>query len=189
MTQQNRASCAGVSERGWRGRLVPVPRPAGEPAFLTLRSGGPFSYFSATGAIETRDLSARDASIGISTFGSEPHPFILPAEYTHVLVTRPGASGVARWYLRTLPEEEIGVLALSGETRGTGPTLLRWAGPCRTFAFTLEGNENWTHLVCMDTGGRPMPAKQEGGLRRRITLPVPGFVMVRSAGPWVLQPT
>jgi hypothetical protein len=90
--------------------------------------------------------------------------------------------------LRTLPEEEIGVLDFSGETRGTGHTLLRWAGPRRTFAFTLEGNENWTHLVCMDTRGQPMSAEREGDLRGRITLPVPGFVMVRSAGPWVLRP-
>ncbi|MFF2720116.1 hypothetical protein [Streptomyces sp. NPDC058011] len=112
-----------VSERGWRGRLIPIPRQGGEPAFLTIRAGGPFSWFSVTGVIDTPELSSQDAAIGLSTYGSKALPFIVPAEFTHVLVKRSGSgsSGLARWYLDTLPQDRIGALASTGETRARGP--------------------------------------------------------------------
>lgn len=178
-----------VSERGWRGRLIPVPRQGGEPAFLTIRAGGPFSWFSVTGVIDTPELSSQDAKIGLSTHGSKALPFIVPAEFTHVLVKRSGSgsSGLARWYLDTLPQDRIGALASTGETRGTGPALLRWEGPRRAFAFTLNGPENWSWIQVTDRRGRPVAAEREGDLRGRITLSAPGHVMVRSDGPWSLR--
>ncbi|MFI9019168.1 hypothetical protein ACIGZI_34600 [Streptomyces griseus] len=140
--------------------------------------------------IDTPELHSCNAQVGLSTYGSKPLPFIIPAEYTHVLVKRSGGmnhSGIARWYLDTLPPDEIGTLAFSGETRGTGPTLLRWVGPRPTFAFTLDGNENWSGLMVTDARGRYMSADLEGNLRGRLTLPVTGYAMVRSSGPWSLR--
>ncbi|MFI8875739.1 hypothetical protein [Streptomyces sp. NPDC055243] len=165
---------------------MPVPHPAKEPAFLTIRSGGPFSWFSVTGAIDTPELHSRDAQVGLSTYGSKPLPFIVPAEYTHVEVRR-NSGGVARWYLDTLPQTQIGSLAFTGETAGTGPTLLRWSGPRRTFTYTLDGNENHSGLMVSDAQCRYMSADREGTLRGRLTMPAAGYVMVRSDGPWALR--
>jgi hypothetical protein len=178
-----------IRERGWRSRLVRIPRAGGTPAVLQLRSGGIATHFSAHGAVETAEVSSRDGVAYVrSTWNRLWHPFVMEPKDTHLHVVRGGgdSGGIARWYLRSVPLEDLRELA--PVTLGRRNEVLIWSGGRRTFSFTFSDKEEYRcGLFFSDPKGNIVQVDHEGTFRGRITLPGRGFLTVRSLKDWTLK--
>ncbi|MFE2296543.1 hypothetical protein [Streptomyces sp. NPDC059452] len=178
---------AGVSAQGWRSRMVPIPRPAGEPAIVELRSGGFLTHFSAMGGIDTEHVRSEDDHVYVtSTTGTKPFLFVLAPKHTHVKVKRHGgdSGGIARWHLRTIAPESL--RKLESELEGDGGEVLSGSRGGE-FSFSFEQKDGVAGFVCTDFRGNPMDITHEGHMRGRVKIPGPGYITVVALGPWKLK--
>jgi len=170
---------------GWRTRTIPVHRPRGAPAILTVRSRGPLTDFFVHPVVETPGVK-EEGPLLLQTFGTEPHMFVLPGRYTHVKVERigRGASGIARWNLdRTSPGD---LRLLRGRVTGAGAEVFKWNGGegLLRFDFTHKYGFRSVFGFFSFENGEEERMEREGKSRGTVTIPGPGFVSIQAPGNW-----
>ncbi|MFF7313931.1 hypothetical protein [Streptomyces sp. NPDC008137] len=177
-------SFEGFPVGGWRTRTVPVHRAAGSPAVLVVRSRGPLTSFVITPVIDTPRVK-RTGGYLLRTWGTAPHAFVLPGEYTHVEVERAGreSNGFARWSLDRIAVDEL--RPLRGRVIGTGSQVFIWRGSEGRFRFdfTDKYSRNSFGFFSFDDG-REDRLESDGDTRGTATIPGPGFVRIQSPGTW-----
>lgn len=180
-------SFEGFPVGGWRTRTVPVHREAGSPAVLVVRSRGPLTNFTITPVIDTPRVK-RTGGYLLRTWGTAPHTFVLPGEYTHVKVARAGreSNGFARWSLDRIAVDAL--RPLRGRVIGTGSEVFSWRGSEGRFRFdfTDKYSRNSFGFFSFDDG-REDRLECDGGTRGTATIPGPGFVRIQSPGTWTVN--
>lgn len=178
----------GFPVSGWRTRVVPVHRPPGNPAILSVRSRGPLTGFFVHPVLSTPRVR-EEGPLLLQTFGTAPHMFVLPGRYTHVKVERTGmeASGIARWKLdRTSPDD---LRILKDRVTGVGAEVFKWnGGEGRLhFDFTHKYGFRSVFRLFSYENGEEERMEREGTTLGAVTIPMSGFVSIQAPGEWQVE--
>ncbi|GAA0953266.1 hypothetical protein [Actinocorallia libanotica] len=175
--------------RGWRKGRIPVTHAPEGQATIAEMKGRLLGSLDVHGLVDTPERLERGGWVGSGSYIRGRFRFLVPKEYTHLLVENSSNElPFFRWKAGFLTSEDC--RELTGTVTGGCPDVLRHHGPATT--ALLEVGSGYAHVRHTRPDAAPEDRHHDiinfskGPFRGRVEIPGPGLILIDTLVRWKL---